>query len=134
MKADWAHLDRYRRRCPDPLRAMPMEPNKAGWFEIRRDRGPQKLILRALATVGTGKDDLVHIPWEHVSVSGMSGRKLVIPTWDEMCFIKDLFWDPEECVVQYHPPRSQYVNHNPCTLHLWRPLENEIPLPPTEAV
>lgn len=43
--------------------------------------------------------------WEHVSVS-LPRR---CPTWDEMCLIKDIFWDEEECVVQFHPPRSQYV-------------------------
>lgn len=38
--------------------------------------------------------------WEHVSVSFASR----CPTWDEMCEVKDIFWTPEECVVQYHPP------------------------------
>jgi hypothetical protein len=63
--------------------------------------------------------------WEHVSVS----RSDRTPTWDEMCQIKDLFWDSEDCVVQYHPPKSDYVNvHNHC-LHLWR--TDGIPTPPT---
>jgi hypothetical protein len=63
--------------------------------------------------------------WEHVSVS----RSDRTPTWDEMCQIKDLFWNSEDCVVQYHPPKSDYVNvHNHC-LHLWR--TDGIPTPPT---
>lgn len=66
--------------------------------------------------------------WEHVSVRLWSkdakGRRVNserCPTWAEMCFIKDTFWDPEETVVQYHPPHSEYVNNNEWTLHLWKP-------------
>jgi len=51
-----------------------------------------------------------------------------------MCYIKDLFWMPEECVIQYHPPKSKYKNLHPDVLHLWRPTEVEIPLPPREFV
>lgn len=55
--------------------------------------------------------------WEHVSVSTPSRA----PNWDEMCFVKHLFWDAEDCVIQFHPPRSAYVNRHPYCLHLWRP-------------
>lgn len=64
--------------------------------------------------------------WEHVSVS-TPGR---CPSWSEMCRVKDIFWDPEDAVIQYHPPRSMYVNNHPHTLHLWRPMFSSIPLPP----
>ena len=66
------------------------------------------------------------IDWEHVSVSA----KKYCPTWKEMCFIKDLFWDPKETVMQLHPPRSKWINNHPTCLHLWRPKNQEIPLPP----
>jgi hypothetical protein len=65
--------------------------------------------------------------WEHVSVS-LNHR---IPTWAEMCFVKDTFWDPEETVYQLHPPKSQYVNYHPFTLHLWRNIAVPFPLPPS---
>jgi len=68
--------------------------------------------------------------WEHVSVS-LNHR---CPTWEEMCFIKNLFWDKEDCVVQYHPAEKDYVNCYPFCLHLWRPIEQEIILPPTYMV
>ena len=64
--------------------------------------------------------------WEHVSVSTPHR----CPTWEEMAFIKSLFWDEEEMVIQYHPPRSQYVNKHPYCLHLWRKLGFDMPLPP----
>jgi hypothetical protein len=65
--------------------------------------------------------------WEHVSVS----LKNRTPNWDEMCFIKSLFWDDEETVIQFHPPKSEYVNNHPNCLHLWRHVTNEIELPPS---
>jgi len=65
--------------------------------------------------------------WEHVSAS----RKDRCPTWDEMCQVKDFFFYPEECVVQFHPPHREYVNNHPFCLHLWRPTEWEIRLPPS---
>ena len=69
----------------------------------------------------------------HVAAIDMSGR---VPTWDEMCFLKNTFWDPEDAVVQYHPPVSEYVNRHKFTLHLWRPTSPgvEIPRPPTYMV
>jgi len=63
--------------------------------------------------------------WDHVSVS-LSSR---CPVWDEMCFIKNLFFDAEETVMQLHPAKSQYKNCHPYCLHLWRPQKGNIPLP-----
>lgn len=68
--------------------------------------------------------------WEHVSVT-TPGR---CPTWEEMCRVKSMFWDVEDCVVQYHPPQSQYVNNHPNCLHLWRPINDNVPTPPTYMV
>lgn len=63
--------------------------------------------------------------WDHVSVS-LPDR---CPTWDEMCHVKDLFFSPDECAVQYHPPRAVYRNHHQFCLHLWRPQDGSMPLP-----
>jgi len=63
--------------------------------------------------------------FEHASVSAGT-----CPTWLEMCFVKELLWEPEECVIQYHPPESQYVRDHSTALHLWRIVGVEIPLPP----
>lgn len=64
--------------------------------------------------------------WEHVSVS----RQDRCPTWDEMCQVKALFWEPEDCVVQFHPARSQYVNLHQYCLHMWRPTDDVLMMPP----
>ena len=68
--------------------------------------------------------------WEHVSVSPCSRKRQSCPTWDEMCAIKDMFFSEDECVVQYHPPKEDYVNQHPYCLHLWRPIGVELPRPP----
>lgn len=64
--------------------------------------------------------------WEHVSVS--IDRKRT-PTWEVMAHAKDVFWDEEDTVFQFHPGKSQYVNFHPFTLHLWRSTDTEIKLP-----
>ena len=46
-----------------------------------------------------------------------------------MCQIKDMFWGPEDCVVQFHPPEADYVNNHPNCLHLWRSIDVEMPRP-----
>lgn len=69
--------------------------------------------------------------WEQVSVSTDRHRS---PNWPEMCFAKDLFWDEEECVIQYHPPLSQYVKNDRWCLHLWKPVHAAIPVPPSSLV
>lgn len=65
--------------------------------------------------------------WEHVSVSVKGAKRC--PSWEAMCFIKDLFWDDEDAVIQFHPPKSEYVNTHAYTLHLWRPIGQAFPLP-----
>lgn len=65
--------------------------------------------------------------WEHVSVS-LPNR---CPTWEEMCFIKSKFWGDDETVIQFHPPKSEYVNNHPYCLHLWRNTRTPIATPPS---
>lgn len=68
--------------------------------------------------------------WEHVSVIPCNLKRKTCPTWEEMCQIKDLFFEEDECVVEYHPPKADYVNDHPYCLHLWRPIGQEVPRPP----
>lgn len=63
--------------------------------------------------------------WEHVSVS----RRDRCLTWEEMCQVKAMFWDDDDCVLQFHPPKSEYVNNHPYCLHLWRPIGVAVPMP-----
>lgn len=65
--------------------------------------------------------------WEHVSVSTNKHRP---PTWEEMEYIKRLFWEEEDTVIQLHPPLSKYINKCNICLHMWRKIGSEHELPP----
>jgi hypothetical protein len=72
------------------------------------------------------------IGWEHVSVSIKKKNGTQInrcPTWEEMCLVKDLFWDDEDVVIQYHPKKSEYINNHKYCLHLWRPNNKNFETP-----
>jgi hypothetical protein len=102
---------------PSPVGAM------YGYFEVATKKG----TLRIQASDGTTdfEED-----WQHVSVS-LENRT---PTWQEMCFVKSLFWDESETVVQFHPARSAYVNAMKHCLHLWARRGMIYNLPPTELI
>jgi hypothetical protein len=108
--------ERYRIRS-GPLGSGPDYGNN-GAFLIPPSLAGKRPALRVIATDNDG--------WEHVSVSTPSR----CPTWDEMCLVKLLFWDAEDCVMQLHPPESRWINNHPHCLHLWRPQAVEIPQPP----
>ena len=65
--------------------------------------------------------------FEHLSVS----TPVKCPTWEQMCFMKDIFWSEEEVCMQLHPKKSEYVNNMPYCLHIWKPINQEIPTPPS---
>lgn len=67
--------------------------------------------------------------WEHVSVHCVINGKECTPSWDDMCFIKSIFWDEDDCIVQYHPAKSEYVNMHKHTLHLWKQINDVFPIP-----
>jgi hypothetical protein len=66
------------------------------------------------------------LDWEHVSISLNKQRS---PDWEEMCMIKNIFWEESDCVVQYHPSKSDYVSFHEFCLHLWRPTKEHLPKP-----
>jgi len=122
MKTDFCHLEQFRLTKG----TMKSEPgDKFGAFFI--GRGQVQIII--IASCGTPE-----IPWEHVSARARTNKGERVPTWEEMCWLKSLFWEPEECVVQFHPPESQYVNNHPYVLHLWRCITTPFPQPPSIAV
>lgn len=68
--------------------------------------------------------------WEHCSVS-ITDRYKRTPSWEQMCFIKNSFWNEDECCVEYHPAKKDYVNNHEYCLHIWKPIEQELPTPPS---
>ncbi len=65
--------------------------------------------------------------FEHLSVS----TPIKTPTWEQMCKMKDIFWREDEVCMQLHPKKEEYVNNMPYCLHIWKPIEKEIPTPPS---
>lgn len=86
--------------------STPKEGNN-GAFSIKTIKF-HNIIMHCIASDGA--------QWEHVSVS-IHDRT---PTWEEMSYIKNLFWDETDLVIQLHPPQKEYVNCHPYCLHLWR--------------
>ena len=68
--------------------------------------------------------------WEHCSVS-ITDRYKRCPSWEQMCFIKNSFWNEDECCVEYHPAKKDYVNNHNYCLHIWKPIDKELPTPPS---
>lgn len=68
--------------------------------------------------------------FEHLSVSTPTR----CPTWEEMCIMKEIFWKDDEVCMQLHPKKEEYVNNHNYCLHIWRPINQEIPTPPSVMV
>lgn len=125
MKTNWTELENFRVQT-GPYASC--DGDMFGAFMFGMHGHVNKTILRTIAADGeeTG--------WEHVSVTvvyqvGRSWRQRAA-TWQEMSFVKDAFWREDECVVQFHPPRANYVNNHSCCLHLWRKVGTEYETPP----
>lgn len=121
MRANGKHLDGYRKVHPTMGQSAPGA--LWGYFRVRTEDA-----VLAIISSGEKHEDNGIGSWEHVSVS-VFPKAPRLPTWDEMCAVKDLFWSPDETVVQFHPARSDYVNVYDC-LHLWKPPYSLV-LPPT---
>lgn len=67
--------------------------------------------------------------WDHVSVAPI--RRNLVPDWNTMCKVKQIFFKPDEAVIQIHPPEDQYVDNLSNCLHLWRCRYKEMILPPS---
>lgn len=90
-------------------------------YQIKGIKNNGYFLYKKMKIIASDQDG-----WEHVSVS-FAHR---VPRWTEMCKVKNLFWDETDCVIQYHPPEADYIRNHPFTLHLWRPVEQTIPMPP----
>lgn len=104
--ANWEFLNKH--RIVQWLYSTP-EDGFNGAFGFNLPGEARKIFC--LASDGLG--------WQHVSVS-FGEANLKTPSWEVMSKVKDLFWEPTDWVVQFHPPVSEYVNFHPGCLHLWR--------------
>lgn len=61
--------------------------------------------------------------YEHISVSPTKKSKM--PTWNDMAYLKDIFFEDEEEAYQIIPKKSQYVNIKENCLHIWKPMNGK---------
>lgn len=119
MRTHNALLEIY--RTTHPTGGLSPAGSMWGYFVVPHGR-------EVLRVISSGSEN--EFGWEHVSVS-LAHR---IPTWEEMCLVKQLFWKDEETVLQFHPKRSRYVNRHEHVLHLWKRTGVDHELPPQECV
>jgi hypothetical protein len=116
-----ANVERWRLRKGHGAYNSDRSYGNNGMFVIPYTRD---IWMRCIVSDGGG--------WEHVSVHAVDreGNSLGrTPSWEEMCFVRDLFWRPDELVIQIHPPHQEYVNIAEYVLHLWRPVDEKLPKP-----
>jgi len=133
MRTNADHLKEFRNRT-HPIYKTEDDARMTGFFVIPLSKEDQTFAIVLANEAYPGE-----MEWEHVSVRigikkyhGKLAER--IPTWQEMCAVKELFWEKSECVMQLHPPEADYVNIHDHVLHLWRPMDGVIPLPPKVAV
>jgi len=78
--------------------------------------------------------------WEHISVVPIykSGKQIGrTPTWEEMDYAKNLFWNNEDkpdIVIQLHVPGVFKIDFQPNCLHLWKKIGSIYELPPKNLI
>lgn len=143
IDADWHPYDAWlwvplQQTIPLPPASLepPPPPSMAApehWQSIGQNEQNESSFSVPSPVIG-GESLAVHIGinlgWEYAAVSTQHR----CPSWEEMAFIKSSLWPPESCVVEFHPPQSQYVNVHPYCLWLFRPVGGGMPRPPVEIV
>lgn len=109
------------RNSPDPRVNSTDKMGNNGCFSIKQVHGKDKGLFFIQASDG--------MCWEHVSVSLPLANRT--PTWAEMCYVKGLFWDEGDVVIQIHPAKKDYVNLAKNCLHLWRSKDHAQAIPPS---
>ena len=117
--SDWKFLESKRVTKPEATVPQHLVSDSTFGFNGLFRFLVENQMVRCVASDGMG--------WKHVSVSIEYAHKP--PSWSIMCKVKDLFWDDEDWVVQFHPAKSDYVNYHPGCLHLWQPTEAVMPKP-----
>jgi hypothetical protein len=130
MKANLSHLDTW--RTVHPLTSYIQAGDTCGVFYIPHQDQFQRVHFGAHYVVIS--NDGKECGWDHVSihVRRVKGKKQILatPTWEDMAYIKSLFFEDTETVMQLHVPPSDHINVHDHVLHLWRPLDVPIPTPP----
>lgn len=110
-------LNKYRLTGPGIIKMYGSAGNSEnGAFMIKSPIDGADMFV--VASIGQG--------WEHVSVS----RKNRCPNWPEMEHAKRVFFKVDEMAMQLHVPVAAHINLAKNCLHIWKPVDQEIPVPP----
>lgn len=120
---------RMKRTLPSEVEAMRIKPGPYasdytyganGAFSIRNPlaQDNKSKIIFVIVSNQAG--------WDHLSAS-LTHR---CPRWEEMEYLKRLFFEPDEIAYELHVAESKHINRHPYCLHIWRPQGIKIPLPP----
>lgn len=124
---DLHELEQYRcRHFEDKLGGLSEEERGlVGVFQVpvKSSKRPLRVIVSRAGVPGS-------CGWDHASIS-LPNR---CPTWEEMDYIKRLFFKPDEVCFQLHPAESDHISNHKYCLHIWRNENWDIPLPPPEFV
>jgi len=100
-----------------PVLGMPIE-GRGGVYSVPLKNSKGKSVtLQVCASID--------MDWDQVSVS-LPHR---CPNWPEMDFIKKMFFEEDEVAFQLHVSIKDHINIHDYCLHLWRPQNQDIPLP-----
>lgn len=125
MKSDWKHLEQW--RLPNGGRTG----HRSGAFRIPMgNRFACVIADDGVTNDGPGSPT----GWEHCSVHMQTVHGEIAPSWNEMSRVRDLFWGEDEVIMQLHVAGVNHIDINKHVLHLWKPLNQTIPLPPKELV
>ena len=106
-------------------------------LENRCIRNHKTMLQAHEAEIGLPDCGICRVIWEcvngyeHVAVSPQdpgSQNKYLLPTWNDMRALKDIFFGDEEVEYKFHIKKYQYANLNGAEgwLHLWKPIGREI--------
>lgn len=75
--------------------------------------------------------------WDHVSVTlhKKNGANIKrCPSYEEMQMVKEKVFSEEEVVFQLHPREEDYIDTHPYCLHLWKPNNCNMSIPPLDSL
>lgn len=112
MTPEWNHAynNVLRRIMPSTWRVVQRTEDGMAWANGR---------LAVILSAATELDDK---RWLHISVS-MMGDPGLLPSWANLCEVRDVFLGEEALCLHLLPPKSEHVNIHHGVLHLWHCMD-----------
>ena len=85
------------------------------WARTVDPRNSRLMVIASGMTEADGKR------WVHISYS----RPTRMPSYDDLCLVKDRFIGADRRAISVHPPRSEHVSLHAWCLHLWHCIDDD---------